>query len=360
MTALSLERMTEFAGTVPARGTYGIKANKRIFKGALVGIDSAGRAMPGDTIANGCLSALGKASATYDNRTGSALGGSADAAYVEVEYGVFDFVTATGADEITADDVGKVCYVVDDQTVALTNNSDTRGIAGFVTEVRDSKVYVWMGPHVTGMIVIAAAEASQLDTAQTDIDTAQADIDALEVDAATANATMHIPLTSFLDADGDPLAKFVDASSPTFGFALVNSEALCLRWNNDATPGTALCQISLPKDLDDTAAAQLEFLCSKTGATVGDATTLTLTGFITAAGDLHDADSDMGGATNALTGDATAKTTALLSRTLAAADIPAGAVSMTFTVTPTAGTLGTDDLCLHAVRLRYKRKIQTA
>lgn len=179
-------------------------------------------------------------------------------------------------------------------------------------------------------------------------------------DRTTVNQIMPIPLTSFLDADGDPLAKFVSEAMPTFGFNLADSEALCLRWNNDANPGTALCQVTLPKDLDDTAPAYLEFLCSKSGATLADAVTLTVAAFIVAAGDLHDADADCGGVTGALTGDATAKTTAVLSLTLAAADIPANARSMTFTVTPTAGLLGTDDLLIHQVQLRYKRKVQTS
>lgn len=354
MAALLIERMTKFAGVVPARGTYPIKANVHIFKGAMVGLDSAGRAMPGDTIANGCLSIVGKASATYDNRTGSALGGAADAVDVEVEYGVFQYDFKTGdGDDIAADDVGKVCFVVDDHTVALTNNTDARAIAGLITEFRESKPYVWTGPHVAAILVIAASEASQLDTAQVDVD-------ALQLDASTANAIMPIPLTSFVDADGDPLAKFVSASSPTFGFNLADSEALNIRWNNDATPGTALCHVSLPPDLDDTAVAKLEFLCSKSGATAGDATTLTITAFLLVAGDLHDADADAGGVSDALVGNATAKTTKVLTRTIAAADIQPGARSMTFTVTPTAGLLGTDDLMLHDVRLRYTRKIQTS
>lgn len=354
MTALAIERSTNFAGLIPGRGTFPIKANVRIFKGSIVGLDTAGRAMPGDTVANGCVKVVGKASATYDNRTGSVLGGAAGAVDVEVEFGVFEFLSASGGgDDIAADDAGKVCFVVDDQTLALTNNTDTRALAGLITEVRDGRVYAWMGPHVAAMLVIAASEASQ-------VDTAQVDIDALQADAATANAYVHVPLTSFLDADGDPLAKFVSAGSPTFGFNLADSEALNLRWNNDATPGTALCQLSLPPDLDDAAAAELEFLCSKSGATVGDATTLTCTAFILANGDLHDADANAGGVTDALVGNATAKTTKKLTLTLAAADIPAGAHSMTFTVTPTAGTLGTDDLMIHSVRLRYTRKIQTS
>lgn len=323
MTALSLERLTPFAGSSPARGTYPIKADVRIFKGALVGLDSAGRAMPATTIALGCLRIVGKASATYDNRTGSTLGGAAAAVDVEVEFGVFQFANSSSTDAIAAADVGKVVYAVDDQTVALTSNTDLRPVAGIVTEVVNSKPYVYMGPHVS---------------------------------PESAVGFVAIPLNSFVDADGDPLAKFSSAASPTFGLNLADSEALNIRWNNDATPGTALCQVSLPSDLDDASPMALEFVCSKSGATVGDATTLTVTAFILSVGDLHDADANCGGVTNALTGNATAKTTAMLTHIITAANVPALARSMTFTVTPTAGLLGTDDLMLHEARLRYVRK----
>lgn len=324
MTALSQERMTNFAGPYPARGTYGIKANVRIFKGAQVGIDSAGKAMPADTIANGCVMIVGKSSATYDNRTGSELGGLVDACDVEVEYGVSQWANSSSGDAITEADVGKVCYAVDDQTVAKTSNGATRPVAGVITEVRSSKPYVYQGPGAGSV--------------------------------AGLTAIMPIPLASLLDPDGDPLAKFADGASAVPGFNLADSEALNLRWNNHATPNLVFGQIALPPDLDDTQDAQLEFLCSKSGATVGDATTLTVTAFILAAGDLHDADANAGGVTNAIAGAAAAKTTAVLSRTIAAADIPAGARSMAFTFKPTDGTLGTDDFMVHDVRLRYTRK----
>ncbi len=354
--ALSLERLTKFAGVVPARGTFPIKANVQIFKGAMIALDSAGRAMPAGLVAAGALAAVGKASASYDNRTGSELGGSADACNVEVEYGVFAWASATGGgDDIAADDVGKVCYMKDDQTVALTNGSDTRGIAGFITEVRGSDVYVYMGPHVAGMIVIAASEASQLDTAQTDID-------ALEVDAATANASFYVPLTSFLDPDGDPLAKYSAGNTGVPGFTLADSEALCLRWNN--YPGnagvTVVTQVGLPADLDDAAAIVLEFLCSKSGATAGDATKITYAAYILSEGDLHDADTVVTGDTAALVGDAAAKTTDVLSATIGASDVPVGARSMTLQIFPKSGTIETDDFMLHAVRVKYTRKIQTS
>lgn len=173
----------------------------------------------------------------------------------------------------------------------------------------------------------------------------------------TTQAHLPIPLTSFLDADGDPLAKFTSESAPSFGFNLADSKALNIRWNNDATPGTALCNVALPQDLDDTAAISLHFLCSKSGATVGDATTLTITAFFQTAAALHDADADCGGVTGALVGNATAKTVAELSLTIAAGDVPPAPCSLTFTVTPTAGKLGTDDLMIHAAWIEYKPKL---
>lgn len=347
MAATTIERNTVFAGEFPHKGTLPVAANVLILKGTIVCRNSDGRAVVGIDD-NNAYPAVGKASSTVDNRTTAPSGGGAGAEYVEIEYGVHGWAF-TGTTPVP----GQVVFVVDNQTVSIDSDSGTRGIAGYVSEVVGTTCYVLMGPTVAGQIVIAAAEAADLDTAQTDIA-------ALETDATTAYAQVGIPIASFLDADGDPLAKFVSGDNTTFGFNLADSEALNLRWNNHATPGTALNQIALPYDLDDTAAAYLEFLCSKSGATAGDATTLTITAYITAAGDLHDADSNCGGVTNALTGNATAKTTAVLSLTIAAADIPANARSMTFTVTPTAGLLGTDDLMIHSVRLRYKRKQMTS
>ncbi len=187
-------------------------------------------------------------------------------------------------------------------------------------------------------------------------------LDALEADSATANASFGVPLTSFLDADGDPLAKFVADNVGTVGFNLADSEALNLRWNNyPSNPGvTAITQFCIPADLDDAAPMVLEFLCSKSGATVGDATKITYAAYLISAGDLHDADTVVTGDTNALTGNATAKTTAVLTATIAAADVPAAGSTVTLKIFPKSGTIETDDFMVHAVRVKYTRKIQTS
>lgn len=345
MTATALAIATPFKGLVPAKGSYPIASNVKILSGTIVCVNATGFAVVG-TDNDMAFPAVGKASSTVDNRTTADSGGAAGAEYVEVEFGVHGWAYAG------TPVVGQVVYVVDNQTVSTDSDSGTRGIAGYVSEMVDGKCYVQMGPTIVGQIVSAAAEAA-------DLDQAQLDIDALQADALTAHGNIPIPLSSFTAADATPLAKFSDGATPTFGLTLADSESLAIRWNNHATPGTIMTQVALPADVDDTAIMYLEFLASKSGATVGDATTLTIAAYILSTGDLHDADTNCGGVSNALVGDAPAKTTALLSRAIAAADVPAAPKSICVTVTPTAGKLGTDDLMIHSANIRYTRKLLT-
>lgn len=315
----------------------------------------------------------------------SFLGSTTDPAYMDVEvHSGLIHLALDGSNTPTATNSSDLMYAVDDQTVGTSSVGGTLSPVGRLVRIEEvngtNMALVEVGLINNTVVDLAAGyvaladlasqatgagyggklvgydDASSFTTATNFDDVA----DELYQNALTAQAHLPIPLTSFLDADGDPLAKFVDAGSPTFGFNLANSEALNLRWNNDATPGTALCNVALPQDLDDTAAIVLHFLASKSGATIGDATTLTITAFFQTVAALHDADADCGGVTGALTGDATAKTVAELTLSIAAGDVPAAPCSLTFTVTPTAGLLGTDDLMIHAVWIEYKRKILTS
>ncbi len=335
-----------------------VDGGAKIFKGTLVSqLTATAMLVAGSTASSG--PAIGVATHDVDNSAGS----DGDLRCIVRTDQIFIFANGTSTDACSeATKLFSVVYMSDDHTVYDNSAGSTLQPAGrFLGLEPDGRVRVFVGMSNLGD---SFADASGVAIADTGAFTTAADVEAalaeLYQNVRTVNASVGIPLTSFVDADGDPLAKFVSAGSPTFGFALADSESLCLRWNNDATPGTALGQIAVPSDLDDTADAALEFLCSKSGATVGDATTLTLTAFIISEGDLHDADANCGGVTNALVGNATAKTTDVLSHTFTAANIPASPSSLTFTVTPTAGTLGTDDLIIHSVRLRYKRKVQTS
>lgn len=179
----------------------------------------------------------------------------------------------------------------------------------------------------------------------------------LYANARTTQAIIPVDLQTGMLAAGTPLAAFADNASSNPGITLVDSKTKAVRWNNNASQTAVWYEVPMPQDLDDTADLVLHVLASKSGATVGDATTFTVTGFFQTVGALHDADSDVGGATNALVGNATAKTVAELTRTIAAADVPESPSRLSFSIKPTDGTLGTDDAIVSGMWFEYKKKV---
>ena len=112
-----------------------VGANVNIFQGALVQINAAGFAVPGTaTAAN---TAIGRADAAANN-----TGGANGALTLDVSRGTFRFANSAAGDLITRADIGKSCFVVDDQTVAKTNNAGARPIAGIVYDVDAQGVWV--------------------------------------------------------------------------------------------------------------------------------------------------------------------------------------------------------------------------
>jgi hypothetical protein len=177
-------------------------------------------------------------------------------------------------------------------------------------------------------------------------------------------STQHIhriPMGSLvLGSTGAPLAVFADGASATPGLELTNSKAICVRWNNHATPTPVGVAVAWPKDMDETKDVVFHALVSKTGATAGDATSLTIAAYEQIPNALHDADTNFGGVSTAVTATAIAKTVTELTRTLAAVDVHAPPGSVTLLFGPTAGTLGTDDFLLHNAWLEYTPKLLTS
>lgn len=136
MTAMSGPRLLKRRESV--NSTPPVKASTTIYQGALVVMDS-GLAVPGKTGTG--LIALGMAEETVANT------GANGAANVTVERGTFRFENSAAADAITAADIGKQCFIVDDQTVAKTNGGDpaTRSVAGTVIDLDGSGVFVRIG-----------------------------------------------------------------------------------------------------------------------------------------------------------------------------------------------------------------------
>lgn len=177
----------------------------------------------------------------------------------------------------------------------------------------------------------------------------------------TETAYLELPIAAWFENSGVALAAFASAADPTPGYALDNSEAAGIRWNNHANPDPIVTQKLLPADRKPGTDMTLHIVCSKSGATVGDVVTFDVLAFLNPVGSLHDADANFGGVSSAVDPDATAKTVQEVTRTLATANLPTtGPTPMTLSIQPTDGTLGTDDVTVHAVYLEYERVLPAA
>jgi hypothetical protein len=117
------------------RFNYPVGAAKLIYAGALVCLNATGYLVPGAVATT--LLCVGRAEAQADNS-----GGADGALTCDVKRGVFRWANSAAGDAIASTDIGSVCYVVDDQTVAKTNGTNTRSLAGRVIDVDVLGVWV--------------------------------------------------------------------------------------------------------------------------------------------------------------------------------------------------------------------------
>jgi len=121
------------------RRGYPVAAAVLCLAGTIAVIDADGLVKPGATGLGGV--AVGIFEALVDNSAGA--DGEQTA---EVLRGFARLENSAGADEITAADIGKACFIVDNQTVAKTSGADTRSIAGIVDAVDEVGVWVLIDP----------------------------------------------------------------------------------------------------------------------------------------------------------------------------------------------------------------------
>ncbi len=112
-----------------------VAASQLIFAGALVARNSAGYLVKGSTATG--LTGVGRAEERVDNSAGAA---GADT--LRYRAGTHLFANSASTDLITIADIGKVCWIVDDQTVAKTSATNTRSKAGIVEDVDATGVWV--------------------------------------------------------------------------------------------------------------------------------------------------------------------------------------------------------------------------
>lgn len=127
MAALSKNRKT--SERVPVLRQFETAA--KIYTGALVALNSAGKAVPASDTAG--LTVIGRAELTAESGK-----------MVTVKTGCFRFDNSTSTAEIKATEIGKVCYVADDQTVSKTGGTNNI-VAGLVFDVDKKGVWVLVG-----------------------------------------------------------------------------------------------------------------------------------------------------------------------------------------------------------------------
>lgn len=136
MAALTAARDTpKFqGGAYPDILAFPVATNVNIHQGSIVSLAS-GYARPGRTSTTDIV--VGIAVKPVDN-----TGGADGAKTVEVFQAVARFGNSSAGDLIAQADVGAACYVVDDQTVAKTNGTNTRVAAGIILAVDTDGVWV--------------------------------------------------------------------------------------------------------------------------------------------------------------------------------------------------------------------------
>lgn len=118
---------------------YPVLAATHCYQGGLAVLDANGYAKPGVT-ATGLIAA-----GRFDDEVDNSSGASGDLT-ARIRPGTFLWENSTSTDEITQAEIGDVCYLVDDQTVAKTDGTATRSKAGVVVDVTALGVWVHTDP----------------------------------------------------------------------------------------------------------------------------------------------------------------------------------------------------------------------
>lgn len=136
-----------------------LKANAVVFQGALI-MMQGGYGKPGAAGVGWIAAGFADLSPAFPSVTAGASDGavhSGGSQFIRVKQGVGTFNNSSAGDAIAQANVNQLCYVVDDQTVALTDGAGTRSIAGVIMEVSSSGVLVCVCAQLTALVGAAGA-----------------------------------------------------------------------------------------------------------------------------------------------------------------------------------------------------------
>lgn len=194
MSALAMDRITSWLGSLPRQMTKPVKTSTTIYKGAMVGLDADGDAVEG---ANAAMAThvLGRSMHQVVNA------GADGAVEVRYEAGVFGWDNSSG-DALTEADLPAVVYCEDDQTVAKTSDGGTLKIAGVGLWIDDDgQVVTLCAPWVPLMVGAFAAPAMQA------------------VDATLVAGTVTIATGISVEPDSEVIPVLIGALTGSTNFA---------------------------------------------------------------------------------------------------------------------------------------------
>lgn len=123
-----------------------LTANQSVFAGALLMRNTTTGHIRRGAVATGCVG-IGRAELRATS------GGANGVDSVTYRVGTFRYRNSGGGDALETADIGKVCFIADDDQVAKTNASGTRSPAGVVENVDGAGVWVRLDEALTTAVL---------------------------------------------------------------------------------------------------------------------------------------------------------------------------------------------------------------
>ena len=167
MAALTGPRDTKKQGdeVIPQLMYLPLAAGQKIYSGALAALSGGFLVNATGTVGLICVGKAEIPVAANANTVDNTAGANG-ALSMHVRLGCFKFANSAAADLITAASIGAPAYIVDNQTVALTNGGATRSIAGTIFQVDSDGVWVLIEPPGTAFATAAPVQAGTSRTAR--------------------------------------------------------------------------------------------------------------------------------------------------------------------------------------------------
>jgi len=218
----------------------GVAATKKIYANAMVTLNSSGY-LTNQLATDPAAAPIGvsRGPTTGTASTADNTNGADGDITVQVERGVFPLANSASTDAITIADIGRLCYVVDDQTVARTwGTTAVRPVAG--------RVY---GLNAAGQVLVQIGVEAR-ESVEDILVPAGADLSALQNTFVALDTSQTVPKAIAASAAGQDCAGVL-LNAPTSGqIAIIRKRGRCLVTGSAAiNPGVLLGTTSAGKSV---------------------------------------------------------------------------------------------------------------